>query len=84
MLEPQRSLFGIIRYHIHTVLASMRLCHPDAVKFRKNYNANKEELGEILYKLFNDKIFDGKLNTPISWNKKLQTTAGRCCQRKTK
>lgn len=56
----------------------MTLCHPDAVIYRKSFNTNKEELAGILYKLYNNKVFDGKLDAPITWNKKLTTTAGRC------
>lgn len=53
------------------------LCHPDAKKFRENFKAHKEELTTILYKLFNERVFDNKLNIDIVWNKKLLTTAGR-------
>lgn len=55
----------------------MMLCHPDAKKFRENFKTHKEELTTILYKLFNEKVFDNKLTVDIVWNKKLITTAGR-------
>lgn len=55
----------------------MMLCHPDAKKFRENFKSNKEELTKILYNLFNEKVFENKLNLDIIWNKKLTTTAGR-------
>lgn len=61
----------------------MKLCHPDAIKFRKSFNPNKGELTEILYKLYNEKVFENRLNLPITWNKKLTSTAGRCtCSKK--
>lgn len=61
----------------------MKLCHPDAVKFRKNFSANREELTQKLYKLYNDDVFEKKLDIQISWNKKLTATAGRCmCKQK--
>lgn len=55
----------------------MLLCHPDAKRFRENFKSNKEELTQILYKMFNDDVFGGKLDLNIVWNKKLTTTAGR-------
>lgn len=60
-----------------TVQASMMLCHPEAKKYRENFKANKEELTNILYKMYNEKVFRGKLDVDIIWNKKLTTTAGR-------
>lgn len=60
-----------------TVQASMMLCHPDAKKYRDNFKAHKEELTNILYKMYNEKVFGSKLDVVILWNKKLTTTAGR-------
>lgn len=60
-----------------SVQASMMLCHPDAKKFRDNFKAHKDELTSVLYKLYNERVFDNKLNVDIIWNKKLTTTAGR-------
>lgn len=60
-----------------TVQASMMLCHPDAKKYRTNFKAHKEELTTVLYKMYNEKIFESKLDIDIIWNKKLTTTAGR-------
>ncbi|XP_031622795.1 titin-like [Contarinia nasturtii] len=59
------------------VQSSMFLCHPDAKKYRENFKPHKEELTNILYKMYNEKVFDSKLNVDIQWNKKLTTTAGR-------
>lgn len=49
----------------------MMLCHPDAKKFRENFKSHKEELAAILYKLFNEKVFENKLDVEIIWNKKV-------------
>lgn len=57
----------------------MMLCHPDAKKYRENFKQNKEELTTILYDMYNNKVFDDKLDVTIIWNKKLTTTAGRFC-----
>lgn len=60
-----------------SVQASMMLCHPDAKKYRDNFKTHKEELTTILYKMYNEKAFGGKLDIDLIWNKKLTTTAGR-------
>lgn len=53
------------------------LCHPDALIYRNNFKAHREKLTDILLKMFNDDVFDGKLKIPCVWNKKLTMTAGR-------
>jgi predicted SprT family Zn-dependent metalloprotease len=60
------------------VTISKHLCHPDAVAYRQNYKTKKEELAAKLFDLYNEKVFDGQLTAPITWNKKLLNTAGRC------
>lgn len=55
----------------------MLYCHPDAKKFRDNFKSHKEELTSILFKMYNEQVFDGKLDMKVEWNKKLLTTAGR-------
>lgn len=55
----------------------MIYCHPDAKKFRDNFKSHKEELTTILYKMYNEQVFGGKLDINVEWNKKLLTTAGR-------
>jgi predicted SprT family Zn-dependent metalloprotease len=60
------------------VTISKHLCHPVAVGYRDNYKTKKEELADKLFDLYNEKVFDGKLVAPITWNKKLLNTAGRC------
>lgn len=55
------------------------LCDPDAFELRRNYKSKKEELTGILFKMYNEKVFDGQLSdVPVKWNKKLLNTAGRC------
>lgn len=58
-------------------MATAYFCHPDAKKFRDNFKSNREELTKILFKLYNEDVFDGKLDMQVLWNKKLLTTAGR-------
>ena len=60
------------------VTLNKSLCHPEALLYRENFKLKKDELVEKLYKLYNDKVFDNKLDVPVNWNKKLTNTAGRC------
>ncbi|XP_055624081.1 germ cell nuclear acidic protein-like isoform X2 [Toxorhynchites rutilus septentrionalis] len=53
-------------------------CCKDALKYRKKFDLHKDELSEILYNMYNEKVFQNQLTIPLSWNKKLTTTAGRC------
>lgn len=53
-------------------------CDPEALLYKENYKAKKCELAKKLYKIYNEKVFDNKLNVEIKWNKKLLNTAGRC------
>ncbi|KAA0203942.1 hypothetical protein HAZT_HAZT009297 [Hyalella azteca] len=55
-------------------------CHPDALVYMKNFNKNRQELTERLYKLFNSKIFENKLpdSMAITWNTRMTKTAGFC------
>ena len=45
-----------------------------------NFDKNKEELSDFLYKLYNSEIFDGLLpyDMKIVWSKTLRKTAGTC------
>lgn len=61
---------------------SMTFCHPDARIYRDSYRTKKEELARILYDMYNGQLFDRKLDVPITWNKKLLNTAGRCLNKK--
>lgn len=55
---------------------------PDALFYRVNYKSEKENLSKRLYDLYNKEVFDGRLNVPIEWNKKLSNSAGRCLNKK--
>ena len=59
-------------------------CHPEAVKYVKNFSRHKEELLRRLFNLFNKEAFDGQLpvDTPLLWNARLTKSAGVCIQRK--
>lgn len=58
-------------------------CHPDAIKYLKNFAKNKKELAHKLYKMFNVGAFDTCLPTDMElvWKPRLLTTAGTCEQR---
>ncbi|KAL5276321.1 ACRC.2 family protein [Megaselia abdita] len=58
------------------------LCHPDALIYKENFKDMKEELTKKLYELYNEKCFKNKLDVPITWNKKLTNTAGRCANKR--
>ncbi|XP_008204887.1 acidic repeat-containing protein [Nasonia vitripennis] len=51
-----------------------------AMTYRVKYNTLREELCNVLYKLFNEKVFDSQLpdNIPIEWSTRLRGTAGKC------
>lgn len=57
---------------------SKNLADAEAFAFRENYKTKKTELSDKLYKIYNENVFDNKLDVSIKWNKKLLTTAGRC------
>lgn len=46
--------------------------------FRQNYRNKREELTTYLAEIYNEAIFENLLDVPITWNKKLINTAGRC------
>lgn len=54
--------------------------HPDAFQYHKSFSKLKDNLVNLLYKLFNSKAFDMKLpeEMKITWNVRLTTTAGYC------
>lgn len=56
----------------------LEYCSAETLKYRKKYNTYKDELLIRLYKLYNEAVFKNKLDVPLSWNKKLLNTAGRC------
>lgn len=55
-------------------------CDSEALKYRDNFQKNKIELTEKLWNLFNTNVFKftEEQSIPITWNKKLTNTAGRC------
>ena len=59
-------------------------CHPEAVKYVKNFSRHKNELLARLYLLFNKEAFDNQLpsDLPVVWNGRLTKSAGVCVQRK--
>ncbi len=70
-----------------TFLASLSLdssedwqCHPDAKRFLKSFSRHKTELTALLFKLFNEEIFDKCLNSDmkVTWCPRLRKTAGFC------
>jgi hypothetical protein len=89
-VEKARSNFGYFSFlKSLDVTVNKNFCHPDALQFRENYKAKKEELAQKLFNIFNSKVFDGKLKlgedrsmAPIKWNKKLINTAGRCVNKR--
>ena len=58
--------------------------HPDAIKYLKNYDRNKVELADFLFKLFNEQVFNNLLphQMPLVWSRTLNKTAGRCIMKK--
>lgn len=60
--------------------------HPEAKIYRTSFKNKKDELCKILYKLFNEKVFDGKLpvELPIEWSNSMTRTAGFCYNRTNK
>ncbi|XP_061397046.1 germ cell nuclear acidic protein [Musca vetustissima] len=64
------------------VTVSKAFCHPDALIYRESYRTKKEDLANILYELYNKKLFGNRLDVPLTWNKKLSNTAGRCLNKK--
>ncbi|XP_011140001.1 uncharacterized protein LOC105183501 isoform X2 [Harpegnathos saltator] len=65
-------------------MVPMNNSHPDAKKYRSDYKNQKEELCKKLYKLYNEKVFDGQLpqDLPIEWNIRMRGTAGYCYNKK--
>lgn len=49
-----------------------------AKHYKDNYKTKKEELARILFEMFNENVFESKLdaNLPIIWSQTLNKTAG--------
>ncbi|XP_044002922.1 dentin sialophosphoprotein-like isoform X2 [Aphidius gifuensis] len=62
----------------------MDISHQDAKKYKINFKNTKEELCKVLYKLYNEKIFDNRLPSDMSieWNIRMRGTAGFCYNKK--
>ncbi|KAK6172504.1 hypothetical protein SNE40_016140 [Patella caerulea] len=58
--------------------------HPDSIRFTKQFKKTYEELTAILYKIYNETVFDLKLPEDLSiiWNKRLLRTAGYCAYKR--
>jgi predicted SprT family Zn-dependent metalloprotease len=80
--EPQKDTPRIVPLTFLKSLdatANTAICDPEALAFRTNYRAKKQQLAERLFKLYNERVFANQLTTvPFKWNKKLLTTGGRC------
>lgn len=46
-------------------------------KYVDNFKGTREDLTMALFNMYNEQVFEGKLEMPVQWNKKLLTTAGR-------
>lgn len=64
-----------------TVFIHRAHCHPAALVYRNNFNAKRDELAALLMILYNEQIFDGKLEVAIKWSETLNT-AGLCVNRR--
>lgn len=53
------------------------MCHPEAIKYRESFNVHKENLIDLLFKLYNKEIFDSMMPpVDIKWSGHLTTTSG--------
>lgn len=49
------------------VTLNKSLCHPEALMYREHFKLKKQELTEKLFKLYNEKVFDNRLDVPLNW-----------------
>ena len=58
---------------------NLNRCHPDALKYRKDFEVNKEELAIKLYQIFNKECFNSEMAQTIDiiWNSNLTKAAGQ-------
>lgn len=58
--------------------------HPLAIQYIKSYSRLKIGLSDLLYKMYNSRIFEGLLpsDMKLNWSKTLRKTAGTCRQSK--
>ncbi|KAA3674755.1 uncharacterized protein DEA37_0002034 [Paragonimus westermani] len=54
--------------------------HPSAERFVRNFKANRVELANRLFRIFNERVLNKILpdDMPITWNSRLLKTAGQC------
>ena len=59
-------------------------CHPEAVKYVKNFKRHKQDLVKALFDLYNEHAFESQLpnDLVVTWNARLTKTAGICVNRK--
>lgn len=38
------------------------ICNPEAEKYKSKFKKNKDELVSVLFKLFNEEVFENKVN----------------------
>ena len=59
-------------------------CHPEAVKYVKNFKRHKQDLVKALFDLYNEHAFESQLpnDLVVTWNARLTKTAGLCFHRK--
>lgn len=82
MIFVQHQIINIVFLKSLDVTVSKAFCHPDALIYRESYGKKKEDLANILYEMYNKQLFGNKLDVPLTWNKKLSNTAGRCLNKK--
>lgn len=58
-------------------------CHPEALQYKDNYKALKEQLTRRLFEEFNREVFDNGLDAdmPVCWDTRLRSTAGTTTNR---
>ncbi|VVC35819.1 SprT-like,High mobility group box domain [Cinara cedri] len=68
---------------LSTFTGSMN-CNPEAEKYKFKFKKNKDDLVSVLFKLFNEEVFNNKLPADMNfkWNARLRTTAGACFNRR--
>lgn len=87
-VETPKTVQPVMKFQKYSFLKSLdcettttirSLCDPLALYLRDNYKTKKVELAKKLFELYNESVFENKLDTlEIRWNKKLLNTAGRC------
>ncbi|KAH8397794.1 hypothetical protein KR222_001786 [Zaprionus bogoriensis] len=85
---PERPTAGQERGGVCSFLKSLdaaverKYCNSEAYEFRQNFAKTKEALTKRLYDMYNQEVFNNKLDVPIVWSKRLRNTAGRCMNKR--